>query len=283
MGEKMKKTLVSTICLSVFLTGCNSMSIQLPDQLNQLNQQEPSTDEQIQVETPPSQENNVPIIEEPIEEVLTIDKNLLNETIEVDGKQQIINVTNYVALVNKEIGLPENYIPEDLVIPNVQFSFGNQDIEKAYLRQEAATALENLFNDAKLENISFFAVSGYRSYSRQKAIYQNEVAVSGEEWANKSVAVPGFSEHQTGLAMDVSAQSVGFALTEELGKTTEGIWLAQNAHKYGFIIRYPEGKEQITGYRYEPWHLRYVGIDVATDIFENNLTLEEYYNTVVAI
>lgn len=279
MGEKMKKTLVSTICLSVFLTGCNSMLLQQPDQSTQT---KPTTDDQIQMETPP-QENIEPIIEEPVEDSLTIDKTLLNETIEVNGKQQIINVSNYVALVNKEVGLPETYIPEDLVIPNVLFSFGNQDIEKAYLRQEAATALENLFNDAKLENISFFAVSGYRSYSRQKVIYQNEVAVSGEEWANKSVAVPGFSEHQTGLAMDVSAQCVGFALTEELGKTTEGIWLAQNAHKYGFIIRYPEGKEQITGYRYEPWHLRYVGIDIATDIFENNLTLEEYYNTVVAI
>lgn len=278
MGEKMKKTLLSTICLSFLLTGCNSMLIQQQEPItNDQNQREP-----FQIETPP-QENNEPIIEEPADQALTIDKNLLNETIEVNGKQQIVNVTNYVAMVNKEVGLPESYIPEDLVIPNVLFSFGNQDIEKAYIRQEAATALENLFNDAKVENISLFAVSGYRSYSRQKAIYQNEVAVSGEEWANKSVAVPGFSEHQTGLAMDVSAQSVGFTLTEDFGQTTEGIWLAQNAHKYGFIIRYPEGKEQITGYRYEPWHIRYVGVDVATDIYENNLTLEEYYNTVVAI
>ena len=87
---------------------------------------------------------------------------------------------------------------------------------------------------------------------------------------------PGQSEHQSGLAADVSSPSVNYALTESFGKTDEGIWLAQNAHKFGFIIRFPDGKESITGYLYEPWHIRYVGESVATEIYAKDLTLEEY-------
>ncbi len=98
----------------------------------------------------------------------------------------------------------------------------------------------------------------------------------GKEVANKTVAYPGQSEHQTGLAMDVSSHKMGFKLHQSFGETIEGIWLANNAPKFGFIIRYPKGKEHITGYKYEPWHLRYVGVQVAEEIAQKGITLEEY-------
>ena len=99
----------------------------------------------------------------------------------------------------------------------------------------------------------------------------------GEEYASIHVAKPGFSEHQCGLSADVSSKSVNLQLTIDFEHTKEGIWLFNNAHKFGFIIRYPKGKEYITGYAYEPWHIRYVGKSIATTIFNNNLTLEEWY------
>lgn len=129
-----------------------------------------------------------------------------------------------------------------------------------------------------MHGIELAAVSGFRSYERQAAIFANAVQRKGEVEANRVSARPGQSEHQTGLAMDVSSASVGYALVEAFGETVEGKWLAQNAPKYGFIIRYPKGKEHITGYRYEPWHLRYVGVEHAMKISQRGLTLEEYLN-----
>jgi D-alanyl-D-alanine carboxypeptidase len=94
------------------------------------------------------------------------------------------------------------------------------------------------------------------------------------------VARPGTSEHQTGLTMDITAKSVGLELVESFENTAEGKWLASNAHNYGFILRYPKGKTNITGYAFEPWHYRYVGVDIATDIFNRGITLEEYMGDV---
>ena len=102
--------------------------------------------------------------------------------------------------------------------------------------------------------------------------------MKGADYTNRYSAKPGYSEHQTGLSIDVSASSIGNRLSESFGSTDEGIWLAAHAHEYGFIIRYPKDKASITGYAYEPWHIRYVGIELATYLYENNLTLEEYYN-----
>ncbi|MGV2685696.1 D-alanyl-D-alanine carboxypeptidase family protein, partial [Clostridium perfringens] len=114
------------------------------------------------------------------------------------------------------------------------------------------------------------------SYARQKSIYENNVRTKGEVEANRVSAVPGTSEHQTGLTIDVSSPSAGNALEETFGHTAEGQWLAQHASEFGFIIRYPEGAENITGYVYEPWHIRYVGKDLAPDIADSGMTLEEY-------
>ncbi|MBM4762003.1 M15 family metallopeptidase [Bacillus sp. B15-48] len=203
-----------------------------------------------------------------------------NEVKPVDGKKVIQNPDNILVLVNRTYSLSADYIPSDLVRPNVPFSFGNQEVEKSLLREEAATALEEMFTAAEESGLELFAVSGYRSFSRQDQIHQAEVYNVGEGNAVEAVAVPGNSEHQTGLAMDISARSVGLRLTEELGETKEGKWLANNAHHFGFILRYPEGKEEITGYIYEPWHFRYVGRKAAKEIQQNNWTLEEYFEKV---
>lgn len=179
-------------------------------------------------------------------------------------------------LVNKERNLPKDYKPWDLVVPNVKFSF-EEKLEKRYLRQEAADALEILFEGASQDGITLYAVSGYRSYATQDGLFNRKANAVGFEEANKLVAVPGQSEHQTGLSMDVSSKSVGFSLTEDFAHTDEGIWLKNNAHKYGFIIRFPQDKTDITGYSYEPWHIRYLGTDLATEVYESGLTLEEFF------
>jgi D-alanyl-D-alanine carboxypeptidase len=214
------------------------------------------------------------------EDGLALEERFFNNVKEQNGRLVIQNPDNILALVNKDQGLPETYKPSDLIIPNVQFSFGKEDIPKSYLRKEAAMALEQMFLAAGKEQIELFAVSGYRSYNKQQAIYNLEIQKWGEEKAVQAVALPGHSEHQTGLAMDITSRSVQFKLTEEFGQTWEGKWVAENAHKFGFIIRYPKGKEHITGYQYEPWHIRYVGKKAAKVIFEKGLTLEEYFELV---
>lgn len=192
-----------------------------------------------------------------------------------EGKRVVENPYEILSLVNKEYALPSDYIPEDLVIPNVRFSFV-EDLPKKQLRKVAAEALEALFEDADGAGLELFAVSGYRSYDRQDAIFASNANKHGEEAANRFSARPGESEHQTGLTMDVSSPAVNFNLVIEFGETDEGQWLKKHASDYGFIIRYPEGKEDITQYQYEPWHLRYIGKKAAKEIMDNGLTLEEY-------
>ena len=196
-----------------------------------------------------------------------------------EGRLIVKNTDDILVLVNKRRNLPADYKPDDLVIPNVRFSF-KEKLEKRYLRQEAAEALEELFAEAEKEGIILFAVSGYRSFNTQKILFDNKVSKVGFEEANLLVAYPGQSEHQTGLAMDVSCQSVGFTLEEDFGQTVEGIWLKDNAHRFGYIIRYEKDTTDITGYSYEPWHIRYVGKDVAKEIYEKNITLEEFLGDV---
>lgn len=180
-------------------------------------------------------------------------------------------------LVNKELSLPTDYEPSDLIIPNVSFS-KTVNYENSHMREVAGRALEKLFEGAKEDDIYLNAVSGYRSYKRQYDIFTNNIKNKGLEHTVKFSAKPGYSEHQTGLTMDVSCDSVNNRLEEIFADTKEGIWLAENSHRFGFIIRYPEDKTEITGYAYEPWHVRYVGVSLATYLYENNLTLEEYYN-----
>jgi LAS superfamily LD-carboxypeptidase LdcB len=187
----------------------------------------------------------------------------------------ISNPGAILVLVNKHNNLPSGYVPQNLVVPNVSFSFKEYD-EKKQMRKEAASALEEMFRAAKADGINLYAVSGYRSYARQEAIFASNGRKYGLEKANQFSAKPGQSEHQTGLAMDITCTSVSYGLTQRFGSTKEGIWVKENANKFGFILRYQQGKESITGYQYEPWHLRYVGKEAAKEITERNVTLEEY-------
>ncbi|WP_053220469.1 M15 family metallopeptidase, partial [Virgibacillus senegalensis] len=180
-----------------------------------------------------------------------------------------------LVLANKQFKLPDGYEPPDLIAPEVPFYF-EEDLEKRYMREEAAHALEDLFDGAGEAGLDLVAASGYRSYERQKEIYQQNVESMGQEEADKFSSKPGNSEHQTGLAMDVTSAEMAFSLEQAFKQTDEGKWLADNAPDYGFIIRYPEGKEDITGYSYEPWHIRYVGKETAEQIDKQNITLEEY-------
>ncbi|MGG1661511.1 M15 family metallopeptidase [Brevibacillus sp. NRS-1366] len=200
----------------------------------------------------------------------------LRETITmVEGVPTVTNPTDLSVVVNKQRALPADYIPPDLVEPNVPFPF-DEKVEKRFMREAAAKALEELFAKAKLDGIELYAVSGYRSYKTQKSLYETYVKTQGAEHAAAYSAVPGKSEHQTGLAMDVSGADAQTRLEEPFGETPEGKWLAAHSAEYGFIIRYLKGKEAITGYSYEPWHLRYVGKEMAQDIMAKGMTLEDY-------
>lgn len=184
----------------------------------------------------------------------------------------ILAVGNLI-LVNKTHSLSSNFAPAKLVYPNVP----TVNRSKTMMTPEAARSLEALFAKARQDNIKLSAVSGYRSYARQNEIFASNIKKYGSvAAANRFSAKPGQSEHQTGLAMDVSSPSVNFSLTQSYAQTREGKWLKENAPKYGFIIRYTKGKENITGYQFEPWHIRYVGKDAAMAISSRNITLEEY-------
>ena len=178
------------------------------------------------------------------------------------------NTYNYDFLVNKNFKLDENYIPIDLEKISLEYSCKDK-----YLRKLAKEYFEKMAKQAKLEGFNIIAVSTYRSYEYQKKLYNNYVKDKGFYYADMASARPGHSEHQTGLAVDIADLSLDY---DNFENTKEFNWIKNNAHKYGFIMRYPKAKFHITGFKYEPWHYRYVGIDIATYIYENNLTLEEY-------
>jgi len=209
---------------------------------------------------------------------LVMNDEYFNDIVVKDNKKVIQNPENFLAIVNKEFSLPSTYKPTDLVKVKVPVVY--ESAEENYMRKEAAEALKEMFDAAKAENIQLYALSGYRSYQTQKVIFEREVKNEGYEKAALLVAKPGTSEHQTGLTMDITAKSVNMDLNESFGETKEGIWLKENAHKYGYILRYPKGKENITQYSYEPWHFRYVGKDVAKVIYEKGWTFEEFIGAV---
>ena len=176
----------------------------------------------------------------------------------------------YLVLVNKEYKLPENYVPSKLELISNEFANENK-----YLREEAKIAFETLSKDAKNLGYRVVAVSTYRDYEYQDKLYNMYVEEKGIDYADKCSARPGHSEHQTGLAVDVEGSNRDY---DEFENSEEFVWMKENAYKYGFILRYPKGKEKITGFKYEPWHYRYVGLDVAKTIHDEKLTLEEYYD-----
>lgn len=160
---------------------------------------------------------------------------------------------NGILIVNKTYPLPKNYNPGSLSI----------DVKNSFDEMKEA---------AKKDNIKLWIESGYRSYSLQTDLYNNYVLKDGKEKADTYSARPGYSEHQTGLAIDLNIVNSSFEGTKEAN------WIEQNCYKYGFIIRYPKGKELITGYKYEPWHIRYLGKEISEKIYKSGKTLEEYLN-----
>jgi len=181
-------------------------------------------------------------------------------------------------LVNKHNKLPDSYTPSDLVDPSIPFIF-KEKTEKRKLRAKAAAAIERLFSGAQQDGVSLLGVSAYRSHADQTALFDHYVRVDGEKVAKTYSAVPGTSEHETGLAIDVTGSDGKCAAEDCFEGTPEAKWLQAHAEEYGFIIRYPKGKDAITGYQYEPWHLRYVGRTIAKAIASRSITLEEYLQT----
>ena len=184
-----------------------------------------------------------------------------------------------ILLVNKTHPLGEDYVPSDLVtVEHCVDGVGTK--ETRTMCAEAAEALEKLIAGAADAGYEIAMRTGFRSYEYQQNLFASYASRNGEEAANKYSAKAGESEHQSGLCCDVSSPSVGWQLSYDYGKTEEGKWLSEHAAEYGFIVRYLEGKEDITGYNYEPWHIRYVGVDAAMEIYEAGLTLEEYLGEV---
>lgn len=197
-------------------------------------------------------DDNLPVTPEPEGEAK--DATVYPESIELPEEPTFVNG---ILLANKKNPLPSDYAPG--------------------VNPEAKSAFDAMRAEALEAGIDLVAFSTFRDFTRQKELYEGYVAKDGEEKADRYSARPGFSEHQTGLAFDIgeTGQEQHWAAAS-FGDTEAGKWVAENAHRYGFILRYPEGKEQLTGYMHESWHFRYVGKQVATEIFEAGITLEEY-------
>ncbi len=172
-------------------------------------------------------------------------------------------------LSNKYLYMPSDYVPENL--ESIASSCARSGMQ---LVQEAKEAFEELCQKAKEDGYVIRAMSSYRSYSYQEDLYNRYVEQDGQEEADTYSARPGFSEHQTGLVVDVDNKQIDYTDFEQ---TKEFKWMQENAHRFGFILRYPKDKEDITGYTYEAWHYRYVGVDIATYIHEHHMTFDEYY------
>lgn len=181
------------------------------------------------------------------------------------------NLNKINILVNKHNYLKENYVPNNLEQIDTKYALSNMSLVNT-----AKYAFENMSKEAKKENLKIIAMSTYRSYEYQVNLYNNYAKSDGKTAADTYSGRPGNSEHQTGLAVDVYNQDETYTNFE---KTEEYIWMQDNAYKYGFILRFPKGKEKETGYEFESWHYRYVGKNIAKIIKENNISLEEYIAT----
>ncbi|MEO8105230.1 MAG: M15 family metallopeptidase [Candidatus Saccharibacteria bacterium] len=183
-------------------------------------------------------------------------------------------------ITNKQHALnPPNYVPSKLVVPNIPLR-SNITSSEEYVRSDTASALNTLFSAAKSEAINLNLQSGYRSYGYQGSLYNRYVTQQGLAVADSQSARPGYSEHQTGLAADLGGSSDPACDVEQCyASTAEGKWLAANSYRFGFIVRYPADKQNITGYSYEPWHIRYVGTELSQEMHAKGIsTLEEFFH-----
>lgn len=187
----------------------------------------------------------------------------------ITAKADIVeNPDDVTVLVNKLHEIPKGWKPDDL-----------EDVIDCHqqLRHEANEAYTKFYQAAKAKGIAIYTISGYREPETQQLYWDNSVKVFGEEHAIQYNAYPRRSEHELGLCVDISYTTEGDRLSEKVADSALGKFIESDAYKYGFILRYPQDKVRITGYSYEPWHIRYVGVDLATKLHNENITLEEYY------
>jgi D-alanyl-D-alanine carboxypeptidase len=193
-----------------------------------------------------------------------------------------LSVTDPASLwvvVNKQRPLqPADFVPADLVNPRIQLRLSASN-EEMKLRQPAATALETMAAAAKSQGLSLMVASGYRSYKLQQTVYGNYVKTQGQATADTQSARPGFSEHQTGLAVDLEPASRICEVDQCFAQTPEGKWLASHAYEFGFVMRYQATTQSVVGYEYEPWHFRFVGKDLAAELHKEHFPpLETFFN-----
>ena len=214
------------------------------------------------------EEEIIPVNNDKVEGNKMILNGNTNNGAKIETKDGITKI-NDIIIVNKDYSIKDSYIPSKT------FKKITEDTTSCAtcIVQEVYDAFISMQNNAQENGLKIWIQSGYRSYNYQKKLYENYVKRDGEEKASLYSAQAGHSEHQTGLAIDLNTVSDSFA------NTKEGIWINNNAYKYGFILRYPKGKEEETGYKYEPWHLRYVGIELATTLYNDGdwITLESYF------
>lgn len=216
-----------------------------------------SSSETNDVEAPKEPIEKKPIESTPQTEPSTTEPKTVNGYLEEQQSPTEPTYVQGVMIVNKKNPLPATY------------NKGEDPAAKAAFDKMAAAAKE--------EGLELVAFSGFRSYEYQTTLYDRYVAKDGKDAADRYSARPGYSEHQTGLAFDIGEKGrEDLWLTSAFGESKAGQWLVNNAHKYGFILRYPQGKEEITGFMYESWHFRYLEGDLATKVYDSGVTLEEY-------
>lgn len=179
--------------------------------------------------------------------------------------------TSITRIVNRTHLISSSYVPSDLVVPDVPMN------NTQFIRQEAAQSMKELFDAAGQAGYSLYLISGYRSYNAQSSLYYTYLAKYGQEYTSRLDAHPGASEHQLGLAADFGTTDHACELQTCFADSGASQWLKDNAWKYGWILRYPEGKETVTGIMYSPWNYRYVGTKEAEKIYQSGKTMEEYY------
>lgn len=183
--------------------------------------------------------------------------------------------TSQWVIVNKKNAIPTTFVPK-LTVPDVRLRLSSVE-EQMKINTQTAPAIKEMFSAAAKDGVTLVFGSGYRSASKQSEFYNSYKAKDGQAAADTYSARPGHSEHQTGFAVDITSTSGTCHLQICWEDTPEGKWVAQNAYEYGFVLRYQNGKEAITGYQYEPWHFRYVGKELALEINKTNQTLEEFF------
>ncbi len=212
------------------------------------------------------------------EEKISVDEGIqiINTHIDERYYEEIFNANtslNTILLVNKYYTLSNEYVPENLVTISTKHSWGEYGTQKA--TEETYDAFISMASDALTQDITLMINSSYRSFDSQETVYNNYKDTRGERYADEIAARPGHSEHQTGLALDIFSTETSNQANFVNSKAYT--YLKDNAHKFGFILRYPEDKTDITGYAFESWHYRYVGNEIATYIYNNNITFDEYY------